>query len=339
MKHCLIFFALVSLCSCVSKEIGVVRPELAFTISAETGLTAPRDLTADDSGNILVFDYNDYLIRKFNPSGAILVTFGGSRNETGSFMHLMAIRALGDSILALDADALFVFDSSGQLRKRSSFEDTIICDHPRLHASGEWAGEWIMEETAEKALIYRKAHGQQFSRIAAYQLAEFFPGIRPAEMFFINPTQVRSYVYDFLPDGQLVWAATDQIQVFVTAESEESLLFSAEWQAIPFPLEEVQAMKEKQAGLNPPLFMNVPENYQLIQHLFVDDVGDIWMYVTSKERTGLVHLSDKGIEKGFHPVEAEFDLLSARIVAAHGAFYFMMGGKDETRFYVALRPE
>jgi len=323
----------------MSHETTVIRPELAFTINNETGLNAPRDLTVDDSGNILVFDYNDYLIYKFSPSGESLLTIRGPGGETDGFRHLMAIRALGDSILALDAGALFIFDSSGQIRATNNFADTIICDLPRIHTSGEWVGEWIVEETAEKVLTHRRADGVQYSRISGYELAEFFPGIQPGVMFFIKPTQVRSYVYDFLPNGRLVWAATDKLQVYVTGEGEDMLLLSADWQPRPFPPDEVQAMKEQQVSLNPPLFMNVPESYQSIQHLFIDEIGDIWVYVTSKERTGLMHLSDKGFEKGFHTIEAEFDLFSARIVASHGGLYFMTGGKDETKVYIAKRPK
>jgi hypothetical protein len=338
MKYILLCFALVSFYACREPEITMIRPALMFTISSETGLKAPRDLTVDDAGNILVFDYSNYMINKFDPSGKILTTFGGPENAEGGFRHLMAIRALGDSVLALDAGALLIFDSTGQLRTTRAFTDTIICDFPRLHSSGKWAGEWIVEETAEKILTFRDASGLQLSRIAGYELNEFFPGVQLGMMFFIKPTQVRSYVYDFLPDGRLVWAVSDKAQVFVAGDRNDSPLFSASWQPRPFPETKIQSMQNQQAGLNPPLYMNVPDTYQLIQHLLVDESGDIWMYVTSVERTGFVHLTDEGIEKGFYNVEANFDLLSARVTAAIGQLYFMVGGRDRTMIFVAKRP-
>jgi len=338
MERTLLFLAVVSLCSCWAPAIAAIHPDLAFTIGSETGLTAARDLTVDDFGNVVVFDYRDYLIRKYTPSGDVLATLGGPESEAGGFRHLMAIRALGDSLLALDAGSLSVFDASGQLRTTRALSDTIICDLPRIHTSGEYAGEWIVEETAEKTLTYRDADGQQLSKIAGYALGEFFPGIQPGGMFFIKPTQLRSYVYDFLPDGRLVWAVSDEMRVFVAGNRNDDPLFSSDWQPLPFPAAEIQAMQEQQADLSPPLFMNVPEYYQLIQHLLVDENGDIWMYVTSVERTGFVHLSDKGVEEGFHTVEADFDLLSVRVTAAHGRLYFMVGGQDGTSIYVADRP-
>jgi hypothetical protein len=310
---------------------------LLFTISAETGLTAPRDFTIDEAGNIFVFDYNDYKIHKFNPSGELLAVFGGAEGKEG-FQHLMVIRAIGDSLMALDAGALLVFENSGQLVRKQDFSDTIYSDFPRLFKSGKWAGEWIVEETAEKVLTYRKADGQQQSRIAAYELAEFFTGIRPGAMFFINPTQLRSYLYDFLPDGRLVWAVSDNAELRVTGDGEETSLFTASWQPCPYPDSLIASMQEKQATLNPPLFMNVPENYQLFHHLVVDENGDIWIYVKSLERTGFLQLSDNGIEKGFYSVEAEFDMLSVRITAANDRLYFMFGGWDGSSVYAAERP-
>ena len=85
MKRVLLCLAFVSMYSCRAPEITVIRPTLMFTISTETGLKAPRDLTVDDAGNIMVFDYGNYMIRKFAPSGEILATLGGPEGVAGGF--------------------------------------------------------------------------------------------------------------------------------------------------------------------------------------------------------------------------------------------------------------
>jgi hypothetical protein len=157
-------------------------------------------------------------------------------------------------------------------------------------------------------------------------------------MFFIGPTQARSYLYDFLPDGRLVWAVSDEAEVHVRRAGQDETIISAAWAAVPFPPGEIRAMRERQAGLSPPLFMNVPEKYQLIQHLLVDETGDIWLYVLSLDRAGFLHLSDSGEELGFHAVDADFDLLTARVTAEGGRLYFLAGAQDEPRIYVADQP-
>jgi hypothetical protein len=343
MNRILSVLALVSLGACGTPELDVpetatIRPRLTFTVSSELGLTAARDLTVDGAGNVFVFDYDDYVIHKFDPSGVPLAKFGGPEGEDAGFTHLMAIRAVGSSLLALDAGSVSVFDLSGQLRSRRALADTIVCDLPRLHPDGQWAGEWIIEETAEKALTHRNSDGLEQSRVAAYALSELFPGVEPGGMFFINPTQARSYVYDFLPDGRLVWAVSDEAQVHVRRNGEDNAIFSTDGSALPFPPDEIQAMRERQASLSPPLFMNVPEEYQLIQHLLVDESGEIWLYVVSLEKSGFLRLSDRGEEIEFHGVEADFDLPRARVTAAGGRLYFLVGGEDGTRIYVAGRP-
>ena len=332
---------LLGACGATETEVSraeTIQPRLAFTVSADSGLTAARDLTVDRAGNVFVFDYDDYMIHKFDPAGAALARFGGPEGKIAGFTHLMAIRAVGDSLLALDAGSVSVFDLAGQLRSRRALADTIVCDLPRLHPDGQWAGEWIIEETAEKALTQRDVDGRERSRVAAYALNELFPGVESGGMFFIGPTQARSYVYDFLLDGGLVWAVSDRAEVRVRQGAEDMTVFSADWTPVPFPADEVEAMRERQAGLSPPLFMNVPENYQLIQHLLVDETGEVWVYVMSLDRTGFLRLSDQGQEIGFHAVEAEFDLLTARVTAAGGRLYFLVRGQDETRIFVADRP-
>jgi len=328
--------ALASACS--QPETGTLTPRLAFSISGETGLTAARDITVDASGNVFVFDYDDYVIQKFDSSGVLITEFGGLEGEADpGFRHLMAIRAPGDSLLALDEGSLSVFDLSGQLLHRRLLADTIVCDLPRIHPSGEWAGDWIVEETAENVLTYRGSDGRQKERIAGYALSELFPGVEPGGMFFISRTQALSYHYDFLSDGRLVWAASDRAEVLVRKGGEDISLYSAELEPIAFPPAEIQAMREEQAGLGPPLFMNVPEQYQLIQHLLVDEIGDIWVYLMSWDRTGFLHLTARGREVGFFEVEAGFEVMSARVTAANGRLYFLVADRTETKVYLVDR--
>jgi hypothetical protein len=320
-------------CACTTPESTTLQPHLAFAIGGEIGLTAARDFTVDHEGNVFVFDYGDYVIRKFESGGALLTTFGGTGNEPGRFEHLMEVKAHGDSLLALDPGAVSVFDLSGNLRARRALADTITCDHPALHPGGEWAAGCIVDATAEMTLTYREADGSERRRVAAFDLGEFFPGVEPGGFFFIHPTQAPSYLYDFTPNARLLWAVSDRLRVLVDQEGVDETLFEAKATALPYPATEITAMEERQASLQPPLFMNVPHHYQLIQHLVVSDVGDIWLYVTSQERTGLLRLSPTGSEQSFYPVSADFDVLSARIAVANGGLYFMVPSRESTEIY------
>jgi hypothetical protein len=318
---------------CQAPETGTLSPQLAFRISGETGLTAARDLTVDREGNVYVFDYGDYVIRKFSPDGLQLAAFGGAGEEPERFQHLMTIQAYGDSLLALDEGSLSVFNFSGKFRSQQPFADTVVCDLPSVHPDGRWAAEWIIEETADQALTYRSADGREQARLASYPLSGLFPGLRAGEMFFIKRIQAPFYLYDFLPDGRLVWMTSDHLRVHVHQEDQDEVLFESEATPIPFPAEEIAALEERQASLDPPLFMNVPQHYQTIHHLFVDGSGNIWLYLMSHERTGFLRLSPRGRESGFFTVEAKIDLLSARIAEANGRLYFLVSGREETAIF------
>ena len=325
---------------CSSPEDSTLHPQLSFRISAaETGITAARDLAVYGHEYVFVFDYADNVIRRFYTQGGLVSTFGGKGDAPGSFQHLMAIRILDDSLLALDAGALSVFDHSGTLQSRTVFSDTVLCDHPRVHSDGRWAGERIVEATAQKTLTYRGTDGSEQRQLASYDLGELFPGIEPGEMFFINPTQARAYVYDFAPDGRLVWAASDRLRVFSEQNGVDKSLFEAAATALPFPADQIAAMRERQASLSPPLFMNVPAHFQIVQHLNVDESGDIWLYLTSQERTGLLRLSSEGRERGFYTLAAGFDVLSARLTISDGRLYFMVPGREETAIYSVALPK
>ena len=53
----------------------------------------------------------------------------------------------------------------------------------------------------------------------------------------------------------------------------------------------------------------------------------------SQEWTGLLRVSSTGRERGIYTVDADFDLLSARLTAANGRRYFMVPGREATAIY------
>ncbi|MGD8277533.1 MAG: hypothetical protein PVH00_05880 [Gemmatimonadota bacterium] len=323
---------LSGLVACAPPERATLRPRLAFTMAREEGMHAARDLTVDREGNVYIFDYDDYAIRKFALDGALLVTFGGTGEEPGRFRHLMAIRARGDSLVAIDEGSLSVFAPDGAFRFRRAFADTVVCDYPRLRPDGRWAAEWFIEETAEQALTYRNVDGTERDRPASLSLTDLY-GITPGETFFVNRTQAPAMLYDFLADGRLVWMVSDRPELMVDADRRDEILYELEASAVRFPEEEIAALRQRRAGLSPPLFMNVPDHYQIVHHLLVDESGDIWLYVMSNERTGFLRLTPLGREIGFFDLVAPFDPLEARITAANGRLYFLVPGRAETAVY------
>ena len=64
----------------------------------------------------------------------------------------------------------------------------------------------------------------------------------------------------------------------------------------------------------------------------------LWLYLMSHERTGFLRLSRQGRETGFFTVEADFDLLAARITEANGQLYFLVAGEEETVIFHAGLP-
>jgi hypothetical protein len=338
VAYALAIVATLATCACTTTESGTLQLQLAFQISGETGLVAARDLTVDHAGNIYIFDYDDYVIRQFDPAGKLMTAFGGLGDVPGQFQHLMAVEANGDSLLALDPGSSTVFDLSGNLRSRRSLADTVVCDHPRLQPDGRWAAACIVDATAEYKLTYRTADGSEVRAPASYELGDLFPGVEPGGFFFINRTQARSYLYDFTPDGRLVWAVSDRLRVLIDRDGVDATLYEVEATALPFPADSIAAMDRRQAELGPPLFMNVPDSYQLIHHLVVGESGDVWLYVMSQERTGLLRLSATGEEEGFFTVDADFDLSSARLTIANGLLYVMVPSRAETAIYTVELP-
>ena len=99
-------------------------------------------------------------------------------------------------------------------------------------------------------------------------------------------------------------------------------------------------MLEKKAKIKPPLFMYVPDYYQLVYHLLVGPEGDIWIYLKSQEKTGFLRYSENGSLKGFYTVDADFDITEAdQIVRIHkNRMYFLVKGRKALKVYAADLP-
>ena len=64
----------------------------------------------------------------------------------------------------------------------------------------------------------------------------------------------------------------------------------------------------------------------------------IWVYLVTAERTGLLRLSVEGREIAFYDVDADFDMLSARLTTAGNRLYFLVAGPEETAVYTVAVP-
>lgn len=321
-----------------------VPPDLPSTGILEAGLLfqaelsgGARDFTVDADGNLYIFDYRDYWIRKFAPSGEQLTVFGGSTADSGMFKHLTDIEVEGSRLLALDSAARFTFNLEGDLLDKVFFPAGVVCGHPVVYSDGRFVGEWIVEEECRVVLTSRTADGRELERLQSYDVRDFIPEIESGEPFFLSMNQMRSYRYDFLRDGRIVWAASDEFKIMVHSKSGSEELISREYTPVPFPPDQIEDLRRRKETLPPPLYVHVPEQYRLIHHLTVGTDGDIWIYVQSLEKTGFLRFNREGEERAFYSVRASFDPGAEDVmVGQYGDnLYFMVPGPDRVAIYAA----
>ena len=88
----------------------------------------------------------------------------------------------------------------------------------------------------------------------------------------------------------------------------------------------------------PFLHMYVPTHYPLIQHLFKGN-QELWVYLRSTEREGLVRYSMEGKEIGFYTLEKAIDISKSRIKIYKGNMYFMVTQRKLLKMYLAPVPK
>lgn len=301
-------------------------------------MVMPRNFTMDSDDNIYVFCYSDNGIRKYGPTGAFIVSFGKKGEGDKEFRHLMAIKVFGDTLTALDSVAALDFSRDGKFLKRRSFVDKALCNYPKLLPDGRFVGEQILEGELKKVLSFRDVSGREAARLAAYDLKEFFPGLVKGKDFFLSDAQTRSYLYDVDGADSIVWAASDEFKVYKYKDGKSTVFITGAGTPVAFPEDQRKKLEDRKARIAksmPMMHQYVPNRYQLLQHVFVGDDGDVWVYVISAERTGLVRFSSKGKEKYFYKVEAEFDIPGSLIQVFKGKIYFMVPGRRAFKIYVS----
>ncbi|UCE40014.1 MAG: hypothetical protein JSV17_11090 [Candidatus Aminicenantes bacterium] len=297
-----------------------------------------RDITVDESSSIYAFDYINYHIKKYDKEGKLLFTFAGTGEEEGKFFHLTGIRAVKDSILAVDSIGLSLFDNSGKFLKKRPYAQEVLVDHPAIFSDGRFVGSQILADEMVTALIYRSADGKELCRLASYEISEFFPGIQKGEDFFLDNTYARAYSYTISPDGDILWASSDVLQINKFGGEESSLLIEEAATAVPFPDELRKPLLERQARTKPPLFAYVPDRYQIVHHLLCGSEGDVWVYVKSREQTGFLRYSKEKKLKGVYAVKADFDVMKAIVRIFNGQMYFVVNERDRVKVYSAELP-
>ena len=158
------FAGALAVCACARPDRGALQPRLAFRISGDSLFTNARNLTVDRAGNVFIFDYDNYLIRRYDSAGTLLATFGGSGAEPGGgrFAHLMAIRADGDSLLALDAGSISVFDLS--IPKASMYYGHPVVMKPQLSSNLNGSAQnYLLYERRSIAFSWSSAIASRFT--------------------------------------------------------------------------------------------------------------------------------------------------------------------------------
>ena len=288
-------------------EPTVLRPRLLL----ETPNHAIRDIAVAPDGSIFTFDYDEYRIRKHDRDGRFLLELGGSGTEDGKFTHLTGIRALGDRLLAVDSAGLSWFDLNGRLLGRKAFAEEVTPNHSTAFGDGRYVGYQIVASELRGVLTLRSPEGRELDRLASHDLKEFFPGLKPGADFFLADDNARNYLYALGLDNDVLWAATDAVGVYRYRDGKSQLVVAENLTPVPLREEELANLRRQEARAKPPLFLYVPTHYPLLRHLAVDSSGDIWIYVRSRERTGLLRYTKDGKAKGFAEVSADFDVWNA----------------------------
>lgn len=324
---------------------GTMTPRQFFQGRADDEAYAfrgPRDMTIDRFGSLFVFDYADYIIKKYDRTGQHLATFGGTGGEPGRFTHLTNIRAVGDRLLAVDSTALNVFSLEGAFIKRTAFPEEVIPDHPAILDDGSFVGSQIVAGELKKVLILRRPDGTEQARLASYDLREFFPELREGEDFFLGENQTRQYVYAVEAGGAILWAASDDGRVYRFRNGVSREILAMKLTATAFLEEKRRDLETKKAKAGPPLYLNVPDKYQLVHHLVSGPDGDIWIYLKSVERTGFLRYSSRGRFLGFYVLDLPYDMAGPDLVVrifADRLYFFAAERRKPLAIFAAEIPD
>jgi hypothetical protein len=318
------------------EKTGIITPKVLLERSRSAegeSYVGIRDITVDENSDIYAFDYQNYNIQKYDKEGKPLFTFGGTGDEDGNFSHLTGIRAVNGCILAVDFSGLSLFDYKGKFLKKHPYEKEVKVEHPAIFDDGRFVGTQILAEELKTALIYHAVDGKELSRLASYEINEFFPGVKEGEDFFLDNTYARAYSYTISPDGDILWAASDVLKIYRFRGGESSLFIEETATAVPFPDELRKPLLDRQSRTKPPLFTYVPDSYQIIHHLLCGPDGDVWVYVKSRERTGFLRYSKLGKLEGVYEVDADFDMMKAIVRIFNDIMYFVFNEREGVKVY------
>jgi len=321
-----------------------LKPELFFQTKEnvpEYSFQSARDIAFDSDGSFYIFDYLDNTIKKYDSKGEHLISFGGKGQDSGKFTHLTGIRNFGDRLLAVDSVGLLSFSTEGIFLNKKSFAEEVLTEYPAIYEDGNYVGQQIHAAELKFILTFRSSKGEEYDRLAFYDIKEFFPEIDEGEDFFLSSEHARSYRYAINPKEDILWAASDEFKIYRYNQGESIVVISENYSPIPFPAERKEALLEKKSKIKPPLFLYVPDYYQIIFHLLVNADGDIWIYLKSLEKTGFLRYSAQGSLKGFYTVDADFDITDAdHIVRIHNnRMYFLAKGRKSLKIYTAELPD
>lgn len=324
MKKLSLVFILIFLfhLDCLSK--GIVSQDLKFDlIIKESDYDSNYifgvqgvNMAVDDEGKIYLSDLLLGNVKKFDNNGKYILQFGRTGTGPGELPTFSDFVSGPNGNLisySLINGVVNIFSKTGILINSYRKEGRLYL--PIFLKEGGvlyWDRKWVDNgKNYNSYYLYSLIleHKKKQNTLKSFTDAKYRKALENVNTraFQDNWTYCEDFVYAADSKNNVYYAITDAYQIWRYRAGKSELLIKDNLKPVLFNdkrmIAEIKKEEEMRAkSLKAQYFLTIPKYWQLIYKLTVDDKDNIWIYVKSQERHGLMKYSKDGVFQKYYQV-------------------------------------
>lgn len=323
--YLLFLFSFLLLLNFVCLSNDILSPDLKFNLIIKESEYDPNyvfgsmgvSMAIDSEGFIYLLDIQEGFISKYDINGKYILKFGRSGDGPGELPFLSFFNSCLDGNLfsySISNKVVNIFSKTGGLIKSYKIKDRLL--NPVFLKNGNIVypnSKWVDNGRNDNSYFTRMLildDNKKQQIIKSYTDAKYRKTLSKVstKVFQDNWTYCEDFVYAADSRNNIYYAITDAYQIWRYRAGKSELLIKDNLTPVQFNdkrmIAEIKKEEEMRGKrLEAKYFLTIPKNWQLIYKLTVDDKDNIWVYVKSRERNGLVKYSPDGVFQKYYKVD------------------------------------
>jgi len=246
-----------------------------------------KDYIVDNNLNIYIVDMKGCVVKKYDKNGKYILAFGRRGEGPGELNSPYGIALSGGKIYIPQYTRLDVFSDQGIFEKTVSYPMKIQVFKLRIINNEIAIINGAIDDKVQLITFPITVLKPKIKRLASIDIPEHKSGVVAIK---------DNILFDTTNNNEIVYASNNEIKVnkYSFLDNTIKKIIESDYNKEIYSESTIKKMLEQRKKFPKLSQIPIPEYYDLLNQLIVDDYDNVWLYIKSKEKTGFFKYDKNG---------------------------------------------